>query len=68
MAAFDTTRPAISGNRFFSALSNMAGTFATWNEARITRNALSRLSDHELDDLGLTRSDILNLDQVKRRY
>jgi uncharacterized protein YjiS (DUF1127 family) len=29
-----------------------------WNERRATRNALSQLSDRELDDIGLTRGDI----------
>ena len=38
--------------------------FTTWNEARRTRNALARLTDHELDDIGLTRGDI---DAIGRR-
>ena len=29
-----------------------------WNDARRTRRALARLSDRELNDIGLTRSDI----------
>ncbi len=32
--------------------------FRTWNEARITRRELGRLSDRELQDIGLLRSDI----------
>lgn len=72
MAVFDISRSGMSGssrgNRLFGAFANLAGSFAAWNDARVTRNALSRLSDHELDDLGLTRSDIVNLDQVKRRF
>ena len=31
---------------------------ADWNDARITRSMLSRLSAHELDDIGLCRGDI----------
>lgn len=31
---------------------------STWNDARMTRKALGRLSDHELDDIGLCRGDI----------
>ena len=62
MASFDTTRPMADGHHFGARLSNffsgVVGTFAAWNDARVTRNALSRLSDHELDDLGLTRADI----------
>jgi len=62
MASFDTTRPMADGHLFGARLSKyfsgLVGTFAAWNDARVTRNALSRLSDHELDDLGLTRGDI----------
>ncbi|RYH01186.1 DUF1127 domain-containing protein [Salipiger sp. IMCC34102] len=31
---------------------------AAWNDARVTRKALSKLTTRELDDLGLTRADI----------
>jgi uncharacterized protein YjiS (DUF1127 family) len=30
----------------------------SWNDARVTRNALAKLSDRELDDIGLCRGDI----------
>ncbi|MDF0599822.1 DUF1127 domain-containing protein [Psychromarinibacter sp. C21-152] len=43
---------------------DLVGRLAAWNDARVTRNALTRLSDHELDDLGLTRNDI---DVIARR-
>ena len=62
MALFDMSRPAVANNtvgaRFSIFFSSIVGTIAAWNDSRVTRNALSRLSDHELDDLGLTRSDI----------
>ena len=29
-----------------------------WNDARVTRKALSKLTAHELDDIGLCRADI----------
>ena len=32
-----------------------------WNEARVTRKELSRLTDAQLDDIGLTRSDIAKI-------
>ena len=32
-----------------------------WNLARVTRNELSRLTDAQLDDIGLTRSDIAKI-------
>ncbi|RDD70417.1 MULTISPECIES: DUF1127 domain-containing protein [Paracoccus] len=31
---------------------------AAWNNARITRRELARLTDRELSDIGLTRGDI----------
>ncbi|SMO71447.1 DUF1127 domain-containing protein [Ruegeria faecimaris] len=34
---------------------------ADWNESRKTRNALSALSDEQLDDIGLCRADITTL-------
>jgi len=62
MAAIFTSRPAVDGhligNRVFNIFAGIVGTVAAWNDARVTRNALSRLSDHELDDLGLSRGDI----------
>ncbi len=39
-------------------LAGLVGRIAAWNDARVTRASLSRLSDRELDDLGLVRGDI----------
>lgn len=62
MAAVETTRPApygaITTYRAINALSNVARAFSVWNDARITRNALAKLSDRELDDIGLCRGDV----------
>jgi uncharacterized protein YjiS (DUF1127 family) len=62
MAAVETTRPApfgaITTYRAINALSNATMVFAAWNDARITRKALNKLSDRELDDIGLCRGDI----------
>lgn len=60
MAAFETSRPAqgLFGGRLANLVSSLFGTFAAWNDARVTRNALARLSDRELDDIGLCRGDI----------
>ena len=60
MAAFETSRPALGlfGGRLASITSAVIGTVAAWNDARVTRNALARLSDRELDDIGLCRGDI----------
>jgi uncharacterized protein YjiS (DUF1127 family) len=36
----------------------MFSTVAAWNDARITRNSLSKLTARELDDIGLSYGDI----------
>ncbi len=62
MAAVETTRPApfgaITTYRAVNGLSNVFGVLSAWNDARVTRNALNKLSDRELDDIGLCRGDI----------
>ena len=61
MAAFETSRP-VQGTQFGGRLSNLVSsivaTLRDWNDARVTRNALAKLSDRELEDIGLCRSDI----------
>jgi uncharacterized protein YjiS (DUF1127 family) len=70
MAAFETSRPAPFGAiatysivRFFS---NVAIDAIAWNDARVTRNALGKLSDRELDDIGLSRGDIAEIASFTR--
>lgn len=60
MAAFDTTRQAagLSVATIPAFFINMFGAVATWNDARVTRKALSKLTARELDDIGLTYGDI----------
>lgn len=62
MAAVETTRPApygaITTYRAINALSNAVIALQAWNDARVTRNALAKLSDRELDDIGLCRGDL----------
>jgi len=62
MAAFETTRLTVDGLSFGGRLSetfaNLFGAIAAWNDARLTRNALAKLSDRELEDIGLSRADI----------
>jgi uncharacterized protein YjiS (DUF1127 family) len=62
MAATETTRPApfgaITTYRFVQTLDRAVSLFSAWNDARVTRKALSKLSDRELDDIGLCRGDI----------
>lgn len=57
MSAIDTNR-VHGGAVSFGIGSKILSAFAAWNDARVTKNALSRLSDRELDDIGLCRGDI----------
>ena len=61
MAVIDTTRPHTSGLR--GLVSHISAAALAWKDARATRVALSRLSDRELEDIGITRGDI---DRVAR--
>ena len=62
MATYETSRTAPFGAitvfRMVQSVSKVATGVQTWNSARVTRNALSRLSNRELDDIGLCRGDI----------
>ena len=62
MAATQTTRTAplgaITTFRFVQFVSNGFTVVGNWNDRRLTRNALGKLSDRELDDIGLCRGDI----------
>lgn len=62
MAAYETSRAAPFGAiaifRFVQSVSDKAAALAAWNDARVTRKALAKLSDRELDDIGLCRGDI----------
>jgi uncharacterized protein YjiS (DUF1127 family) len=62
MAALDTTRTPFGSlslaGRIGSTFTSMFGSVSTWNDARITRNALNSLSNRELEDIGLVRGDI----------
>lgn len=68
MATFDSFRQGFAPSRTANALRvlvRLAGNLAAWNDARITRKALSALSAHELEDIGLGRGDI---DEIVRRH
>ncbi len=59
MAVIDTTTVAGGkGNVLSRSVQNIIAQFNAWNDARITRSALSRLSDRELEDIGLSRAEI----------
>ena len=60
MAAFDTIRPAanLSAGRVSKVFVSAFAAIAAWNDARVTRSTLSKLTARELDDLGLVPGDI----------
>lgn len=65
MASYGNTRTDANGTQFGAnltpAVNRVIGRIAAWNEARVTRNALSKLTDYELDDIGLTRADVYEI-------
>lgn len=65
MAAYETTRPAPLGAITTFHLVQSAWTLIhylrDWNDARLTRHALDKLSDRKLEDIGLCRGDIDNV-------
>ena len=57
MSAFETTRTQ-AGFSLMNPIASLVASIASWNDARVTRSALAKLSDRELDDIGLSRGDI----------
>ena len=62
MASYETSHVAPMGAitvfRLVQSLAQTAETLKAWNSARITRKSLNRLTNRELDDIGLCRGDI----------
>jgi uncharacterized protein YjiS (DUF1127 family) len=48
---------AVAILRVVDTFLNLKSSAVVWNEARVTRTALSRLSAEQLEDIGLTRAD-----------
>ena len=70
MAVLDTTRATTgsfgSTGRIGGVFTSIVNTVVEWNDARVTRNALNRLSDRELEDIGLCRGDIEAIAQGRK--
>ena len=49
---------AVSTYRIVTAILSLKAAVLHWNESRATRNALGALSEAQLADIGLSRSDI----------
>lgn len=60
MSVYEIHRPATAGS-LSGVFGLFVSAFSAWNDARVTRNALGKLSDRELDDIGLCRGDIDNI-------
>ncbi|MEP3330642.1 DUF1127 domain-containing protein [Sedimentitalea sp.] len=62
MAAFDTNRTTHGSFGLIGRIGNLIASASDavieWNDARMTRNALSGLTNRELEDIGLIRGDI----------
>lgn len=60
MAVYETSRTLDAGVRPVNFLAALVASFMTWNDRRLTRKALSKLTERELDDIGLHRGDLAN--------
>lgn len=61
MAFFTHSRPVadgVFGGFFGLSIGNTLASIGSWNDKRQTRRELNKLSDRELEDIGLCRADI----------
>ncbi|GAB4259625.1 MAG: DUF1127 domain-containing protein [Pararhodobacter sp.] len=61
MAFFTQARPVADGvfrRSIGFSVSDLVARLIAWNDRRVTRIELSKLSDRELNDIGLCRADI----------
>jgi uncharacterized protein YjiS (DUF1127 family) len=49
---------AVATLRVVNSILNLKDAVVAWNEARVTHKVLSRLSAEQLQDIGLTRTDL----------
>ncbi|WP_045387225.1 DUF1127 domain-containing protein [Falsirhodobacter sp. alg1] len=61
MAAFESTQRAPISAISTPRIPALFQVVRDWNDARLTRRALNKLSDRELDDIGLCRADIAKI-------
>ncbi|CAM3494208.1 DUF1127 domain-containing protein [Paracoccus nototheniae] len=57
MSTIETNRSVAVGG-VGTVVAHVSALFASWRDTRVTRRELGRLSDRELDDIGLCRGDI----------
>ncbi len=72
MATLNSTKPApfgaIATFRAIHALEGVKNSFAAWNTKRRTYKELSALSTRELEDIGLSRTEVEGLNTGFFRY
>lgn len=70
MAVIETTRTSSAaagiGARLWHAASIITATLVTWAADRKHGRALASLTEAQLDDLGLCRADILDMQRARR--
>lgn len=68
MAAIETHRSAAApaAGIISSFVLRTFGALQTWNDERITRKALSKLTARELEDIGLTYADVDTIGTIVR--
>lgn len=49
---------AVATLRVVDSILELKNSYVSWNEARVTRKLLLRLSGDQLQDIGLTRADL----------
>ena len=57
MTTIETNRSVAVGG-VGNIVAHIISLFASWKDTHVTRRELGRLSDRELDDIGLCRGDI----------
>ncbi|MEM9248981.1 MAG: DUF1127 domain-containing protein [Pseudomonadota bacterium] len=57
MAFYDSTRTHATGS-LSGAIATLISEVRTWRDGILTRRALAKLTDRELSDIGLLRSDL----------
>ena len=72
MSSFETSSVAPFGAvtlyRFVQSVGVVVQGVQAWNSARITRKSLNRLTNRELDDIGLCRGDIDLIGRKARHF
>lgn len=61
MAVLTTTRTLNTGANATNFIASLVASVMTWNDRRMTRKALSTLTERELNDIGLSYGDIAQI-------